>query len=68
MPNPPMLAADTADWTYEDVSEELDRLAMLEGMEPPGGPSPSELPTLVLDDEIARAFEDLETVAELEAR
>ena len=68
MPNPPMLAADTADGSYEDVSEELDRRAMLEGMEPSGGPSPSDLPTPVLDDEIARAFEDLETVAELEAR
>ncbi len=67
MPNPPILAADTVDWTYEDVAEELEHLAMLEDLEPPAGPSLSDLPSTLLDDEIARAAEDLEAISELES-
>jgi hypothetical protein len=68
MPTPPILAVEMIDWTYEDVAEELEHLAMLEDLEPPAGPSLSDLPSLFLDDEIARAAADLEQVAELEGR
>ncbi len=67
MPNPPILAADTVDWTYEDVAEELEHLAMLEDLEPPAGPSLSDIPSMLFDDEIARAAEDLEQISELES-
>jgi hypothetical protein len=63
-----MLAVDTIDWTYEDVAEELEHLAMLEELEPPAGPSLTELPAILLDDEIARVAAELEQVAELEGR
>ncbi len=66
MPNPPILAAENVDWTYEDVAEELEHLAMLEDLEPPAGPSLSDLPSLVFDDEIARVAEDLQALADLD--
>lgn len=68
MPNPPILAADTVDWTYEDLAEELEHLAMLEDLDAPSGPSLSEIPTLLAaaDDELARVAEDLDAVADLE--
>ena len=70
MLDPPILAAETLDWTYEDVADELEQLALIEDLErePPARPSLADLPALVLDDEIARAAEELETIAELEAR
>ena len=68
MPNPPILEAEMIDWTYEDVAEELEHLAMVEDLEPPAGPSLSDLPALLGDDEIARVAADLEQVAELEGR
>jgi hypothetical protein len=68
MPSPPIREAVTFDWTYEDVAGELESLARLEDLELPSGPSLSDLPSLVLGDELAHVAEDLETVAELEAR
>ena len=68
MPTPPILEVETIDWTYEDVAEELEHLAMLENLEPPAGPALSDLPGILLDDEIARVAADLERVAELEGR
>ena len=68
MPTPPILEVQTIDWTYEDVAEELEHLAMLEDLEPPAGPSLSDLPALLADTEIARVAADLEQVAQLEGR
>ncbi len=68
MPTPPILQVETIDWTYEDVAEELEHLAMIEDLEPPAGPSLADLPALFVDDEIARVAADLEQVAELEGR
>jgi hypothetical protein len=39
-----------------------------EDLEPPAGPSLSDLPAMLFDDEIARVAEDLDRVAELEGR
>jgi hypothetical protein len=68
MSTPPILAVETIDWTYEDVAEELEHLAMLEDLEPPAGPALSDLPGILLDDEIARVAAELECVAQLEGR
>jgi hypothetical protein len=68
MPTPPILEVQMIDWTYEDVAEELEHLAMMEDLEPPTGPALSELPGMLLDADIARVAEDLEQVAELEGR
>jgi len=68
MPTPPILEVSTIDWTYEDVAEELEHLAIIEDLEPPAGPSLSDLPSILGDDEIARVAADLEQVAELEGR
>jgi hypothetical protein len=68
MPTPPILEAPTIDWTYEDLTEELEQLAMLEDLEEPAGPSLADLPELLVDSELARVAEDLETVAALEGR
>jgi hypothetical protein len=68
MPTPPILEVETFDWTYEGVAEELEHLAMLENLEPPAGPMLSELPGILLDDEITRVAADLERLAELEGR
>ncbi len=68
MPTPPILEVPTIDWTYEDLTEEYEHLAVLEDLEEQAGPSLSDLPQLLVDDEIARVAEDLETVAELEGR
>jgi hypothetical protein len=68
MPTPPILEASTIDWTYEDLTEELEHLALLEELESPAGPLLAEFPALFFDDEIARVAEDLGQVAELEGR
>lgn len=72
MLNSPILEAQTADWTYEDVTEELEHLAIVEELglelEPANEPVPPDLPPVVGDDEIGRASEELRTVAELEGR
>ena len=68
MPTPPILAVEMIDWTYEDVAEELEHLAMLEDLEPPAGPSLPDLTSLLIDDELARVAADLEQVATLEGR
>ena len=68
MPNSPILEVETVDWTYEDVAEELEHLALLEDLEMPTEEAPTDLASLLLDDEIARAAEELRTVAELEGR
>ena len=68
MPNPPCLSVENLDWTFEDVAEELEHLAMNEDLEPPSGPSLSDLPSLLFDDDLRRVAEDLATVAALEAR
>lgn len=65
MVNRPILDAETLDWTYEDVATELEQLAMLEDLEPPSGPSLSDLPSLAFDDEISRASADLDQLADL---
>ena len=67
MPIPSNLEAST-DWTYEDVAEELEHLAMLEDLEPSAGLALAELPGMLLDPELARLAADLEQVAELEGR
>jgi hypothetical protein len=63
-----MLSVETVDWTYEDVAEELEHLAMIEDLEPSSGPSLSDLPSLLFDDDLLRFADELATVAELEAR
>jgi hypothetical protein len=70
MPNPPILAVDPLELSYEDFADELEQLALLEDLEkePPAGPSLADLPALVFDDEIFRVAEDLERLAEAEAR
>jgi hypothetical protein len=68
MPSSPILSVETVDWTYEDVAEELEHLAMIEDLEPPSGPSLSDLPSLLFDDDLLRFADELATVAELEAR
>ena len=68
MPSSPMLSVETVDWTYEDVAEELEHLAMIEDLEPSSGPSLSDLPSLLFDDDLLRVADELATVAELEAR
>ena len=68
MPTPPILEVQMIDWTYEDVAEELEHLAMIEDLEPPSGPSLSDLSSLLLDDDLLRVADELATVAELEAR
>ena len=68
MPTPAILDADTIDWTYDDLSEELEQLAVVEDLEPPHGPSLSDLRDAVLDVEIVHVAQDLERVAELAAR
>jgi hypothetical protein len=54
MPNPPILSVETVDWTYDDVAEELEHLAMIEDLEPSSGPSLADLPSLLLDDDLLR--------------
>ena len=69
MPNPPILSVENVDWTFEDVAEELEHLAMIEDLESPSGPSLSDLPSLLFfDDDLLRVADELETVAVLEAR
>ncbi len=68
MPNPPIVAAENMDWTYEDFAEELEHLALVEDLEPPAGPTLADLPSWVFDDEFRRIAGELEIVAELEAR
>jgi hypothetical protein len=68
MPTPAILDADTIDWTYDDLSEELEQLALVEDLEPRHGRSLSELRDAVLDGEIVHVVQDLERVAMLAAR
>ncbi len=68
LPNSPILEAETVEWTYDDVAEELEHLALIEELESPAEEEPTDLASTLVDDEIARAAEELETVAELEAR
>jgi hypothetical protein len=68
MTTPAILDADTIDWTYDDLADELERLAMVADLEPPRGPSLADLPQLPFDGALSRIAEDLETVAELAAR
>lgn len=65
---PPILQADPLDWTYDDLAMELENLALLEGLEPPAGPSLADLSAMLVDEDLRRVTEDLETVARLEAR
>lgn len=65
---PPILQADPLDWTYDDLAAELEHLALLEDLEPPAGPSLADLSAMLVDEDLRRVTEDLETVAELEAR
>jgi hypothetical protein len=67
MPNPPV-AAENLEWTYADLALELEHLAAMEGLEAPVGPSLSDLPSLLFDDDLLRVADELEMVAELEAR
>ncbi len=68
LPNSPILEVETVDWTYDDVAEELEHLALIEELESPAVEPPPELASLIVDDEITRAAEELRTVAQLEAR
>ena len=68
LPNSPILEAETVDWTYEDVAEELEHLALIEELESPAEEEPTDLASELVDDEIARAAEELRKIAQLEAR
>ncbi len=69
MPNSPILEAETVDWTFEDVTEELEHLAVIEDLEPSNEPMPEpDQEWMAVDDEIERAAEELRTVALLEMR
>jgi hypothetical protein len=68
MINPPILQADPLDWTYDDVASELESLALLEDLEIPAGTSLADLSAMVVDEDLRRVTEELETVARLEAR
>jgi hypothetical protein len=71
MTNPAILGADPMDWTYDDLADELEQLAMVADLEPPRGPSLADLPslgTLAGGEELAQLAGDLERVAELAAR
>jgi hypothetical protein len=67
---PAILDADTMDWTYDDLAEELEQLAIVADLEPPRGPSLADLPSLgaLGGDELAQLAGDLERVADLAAR
>jgi hypothetical protein len=68
MTTPAILDADPMDWTYDDLADELEQLAMVADLEPPRGPSLADLPELAFDGALSRLAEDLERIAELAAR
>jgi hypothetical protein len=68
MTTPAILEMDASDWTYDDVADELDQLAMISGLEPPSSPTLLDLGALAFRDDLAILAADLERVAELEAR
>ncbi len=68
LPNSPILEAETVEWTFDDVTEELEHLALIEELESPAVEPPPDFASMILDDEITRAAEELRTVAQLEAR
>lgn len=68
MTTPAILDSDTIDLTYDDLSEELEQLALVEDLEPRHGRSFSELRDAMLDVELVHVAQDLERVAELAAR
>jgi hypothetical protein len=68
MTTPAILDADLLDWTYDDLADELEQLAMLSGLEPPTGASLVDLGALAFRDDLALLAADLERVAQLEAR
>lgn len=59
MPNLP-IDPESAEWMYVPVAEDLDRLSMVEDLEPSAGPSLSDLPWVAADDEVGRVAEELE--------
>jgi hypothetical protein len=70
MTKPAILDADPIDWTYDDLADELEHLAIVADLDPPRGPSLADLARLgeVGGDELARVAGDLERIAELAAR
>jgi hypothetical protein len=68
MIHPPILQADPLDWTYDELASELEALALLEDLELPAGASLADLTAMVVDEDLRRVTEELETVARLEAR
>jgi hypothetical protein len=60
MTTPAILDADGKGWTYSDLADELDDIAMLAGLEPPAGRTVVDLPAVAFRDDLAFLAADLE--------
>jgi hypothetical protein len=67
-PTPPIVDVSTIDWTYEDVTQEMEQLAMLEELQEESAPSLLDLARLVAGDELLQVAAELDELAQAEGR